>query len=278
MNKILLIMLLGVTVAVGSVYVRQTPSKVPDSPENETIDAVSTNSGLLQKVVPEDLPVVTQEVKYFNEVEGFLAKPLDKDEFPGVVMIHEWWGLNDNIRDTAQQLAAFGYTVLAVDLYNGQVTAEAAQARELVSGLDQQAALQNLRGAVAYLRSVGSTKIGSLGWCFGGGQSLQLALSGEPLDATVIYYGNLVTNSQQLKVINWPVLGIFGDEDQTIPVAEVRQFEHALDQAEVVNEIHVFEGVGHAFANPTGQAYAPDETEAAWDRTLDFLGENLQGL
>jgi carboxymethylenebutenolidase len=111
-----------------------------------------------------------------------------------------------------------------------------------------------------------------LGWCFGGGQSLQLALNTErPLAATVIYYGTLVTNQTELAEITWPVLGIFGAEDQSIPVDTVNQFKAALDANAVTNEIYIYDGVGHAFANPSGGNYAPEETTDAWDKTLAFL-------
>lgn len=124
---------------------------------------------------------------------------------------------------------------------------------------------------VSSVQNVNSSRIASLGWCFGGGHSLQLALNTEkPLAATVIYYGNLVTNQTELAEITWPVLGVFGSEDQSIPVDTVNQFDAALDANGVTNEIYIYEGVGHAFANPSGDNYAPEETADAWEKTLDF--------
>jgi carboxymethylenebutenolidase len=133
-----------------------------------------------------------------------------------------------------------------------------------------------MQGAVNYLGSlenVNSSRIASLGWCFGGGQSLQLALNSEehPLAATVIYYGNLVNDTESLSKIKWPVLGIFGDQDQSIPVDSVMQFEQALNEIGITNEIYIYPGVGHAFANPSGDNYAPKETADAWKKTLVFL-------
>jgi carboxymethylenebutenolidase len=128
------------------------------------------------------------------------------------------------------------------------------------------------------LENVNASRIGSLGWCFGGGQSLQLALNteaGYPLAATVIYYGNLVTDAEELAQIQWPVLGIFGDQDESISVADVNRFEQALNSTGVPNEIYVYQGVGHAFANPSGDNYAPVETSDAWQKTLEFLKRNL---
>src|SRR5688572_24485221 len=128
--------------------------------------------------------VKTEEVAYFGETKGFYARPDDGNTYPGVVMIHEWWGLNDAIKTMARHLAGQGYAVLAVDLYDGKVGGTPDEARVLVSAFDPERGLENMRAAQAYLRTHGSTKIASLGWCFGGGQSLQMALA-EPLDATV---------------------------------------------------------------------------------------------
>jgi carboxymethylenebutenolidase len=219
--------------------------------------------------------VAASEVAYFNGTTGYFAEPRTEGQYPGVVMIHEWWGLNDNIRDMARQLASQGYRVLAVDLF-GQVAQTPDEARAQVSALDQEIALQNLQAAAGYLRDNGSDRIASLGWCFGGGQSLQLGLSEEDLDATVIYYGNLVTDTEALAQLDQPVLGIFGDEDASIPVEDVRTFQATLDDLSVPHEIHVYPGVGHAFANPSGMNYAAEETMDAWEKTLAFLSQNLK--
>lgn len=216
-----------------------------------------------------------QNVTY-GGAQGYLAQPAEPGEWPGVVMVHEWWGLNDHIRAMADALASHGYAVLAVDLFNGSIAQTPEEARAQVQGLDQAEATANLRAAVGYLREeVGAPRVASLGWCFGGGQSLQLALSGEPLAATVIYYGMLDTDVGNLSAIEWPVLGIFGAEDESIPVDRVRAFEDALDEVGVEKEIHVYDGVGHAFANPSGDAYAPQEAMDAWARTLAFLERHV---
>ncbi|RJQ14357.1 dienelactone hydrolase family protein [Candidatus Parcubacteria bacterium] len=224
----------------------------------------------------DEASVLSDEVSYFGGIKGYFVKPKESGNYPGVVMIHEWWGLNENIKQMARQLASEGYNVLAVDLHKGKVAATAEEARALVSSLDQQEALRNLRAAVSFLRNQDSTKIASLGWCFGGGQSLQLALSGEDLDATVIYYGQLISDKTRLSNIKWPVLGIFGDKDSSIPVSSVYDFRDALTFLSIPNEVHIYPGVGHAFANPSGANYAPQETTDAWTKTLTFLAENLK--
>ena len=220
-------------------------------------------------------------VNYYPNATGYLVYPENGTSLPAVVMIHEWWGLNQNIKNEAEKLASEGYVVLAVDLFNGQVATDAQAARNLTSvvSANQQAAIENLKAAVSHLAglpNVNSSRIASLGWCFGGGWSLQLALNtDQPLAGTVIYYGNLVTDPEELSAIDWPVLGIFGAEDQSIPVETVRQFEAGLDSNEIPNEIHIYDGVGHAFANPSGDSYAEQETADAWEKTLDFLSKNV---
>jgi carboxymethylenebutenolidase len=215
-------------------------------------------------------------VAYFQTVNGFYAAPQAPGTYPGVVMIHEWWGLNDQIKDMARTLAREGYQVIAVDLYNGSVAKTPEEARTLSSQLNQDVAVKNLQAAVSYLRAQKAPKIASLGWCFGGGQSLQLSVSGIPLAATVVYYGTPITDTAKLKRITWPVLGIFGEKDTSIPPAKVNDFQTALDSVHIKNSLTVYPGVGHAFANPTGQSYAPRETKDAWSKTLTFLQENLK--
>jgi carboxymethylenebutenolidase len=231
-----------------------------------------------------------QSINYFDGSSGYLVyadttnattasgQQQQQQKLPAVVMIHEWWGLNDNIKDMADELASEGYVVLAADLYNGEVATTPDKAMQLVGTVREnpEQAISNLQSAVQYLASlpnVNSSRIASLGWCFGGGQSLQLALNSEqnPLAATVIYYGNLVNDTNELSKINWPVLGIFGDQDQSIPVESVNAFEQALNETGITNEIYIYPGVGHAFANPSGDNYAPAETADAWEKTLAFL-------
>ena len=240
-------------------------------------------------------------VNYFENANGYLVYPIsttttlpsvesnistnnNNNTFPAVVMIHEWWGLNENIKNMAESLAKKGYVVLAVDLYNGQVANTTELAQNLVSKVRENPSesINNLQHAVRYLSSlenVNSSKIASLGWCFGGGQSLQLALNtepGYPLAATIIYYGNLVSDQESLSKIKWPVLGIFGDQDKSIPVDSVKQFEDALNTNGITNEIYIYKGVGHAFANPSGDNYAPQETQDAWQKTVSFLEKYLK--
>ena len=231
-----------------------------------------TNSNLVKQEAM--FEVTSSDVTYFDDVTGYYSEPAEEGEFPGVVMIHEWWGLNENIKDMADELAGQGYRVLAVDLF-GTVATTPDEARAQTQALDTEIALQNMTAAKEYLNNQGSTKVASLGWCFGGGQSLQMSLNNE-VDATVIYYGSLVTDPAELIKLNSPVLGIFGSEDTSIPVETVNEFEETLNELEYQNDINIYEGVGHAFANPSGANYAPEETMDAWAKTLSFLETNLK--
>ncbi len=224
-----------------------------------------------------EFTVTSETVTYFEDVSGYLAKPVDDGNHPGVIMIHEWWGLNDNIKEMADKLASHGYVVLAVDLYDGKVATTSNQARQLITSFDSEYGIQNMNSAVSLLSNdYSANTVGSIGWCFGGGQSLNLALDNNEMDATVIYYGSLVTNSENLSSIDWPVLGIFAELDKGIPVATVNEFESVLNEIGVDNQIYIYDGVDHAFANPSGERYAPEESKSAWDQTLSFLELNLK--
>ena len=241
--------------------------------ENKTVNYYINSSGYL----------VYPTTSSISSIENNISSTIKNNTLPAVVMIHENKGLNDNIKNMANLLAKEGYVVLAVDLFNGEVTTDQKRASELTQNIRNNStiAIENLKSAVTYLSSltnVNSDKIASLGWCFGGQQSLQLALNSDkehPLAATVIYYGRLVSEPQILSKIQWPVLGIFGDQDQSITVDSVKKFEDALNSNGIPNEIYIYKGVGHAFANPSGDNYAPQETQDAWENTISFLKKYL---
>jgi carboxymethylenebutenolidase len=222
--------------------------------------------------------VKTESVVYFDNYTGFLAIPDTYDQdIPGIIMIHEWWGLNDNIKQTAEDLASHGYVVLAVDLFGKEAATTADDARQQISQYDPETGIANMNAAVDYLESnYGVQKIGSIGWCFGGGQSLNLGLANPDIDATVIYYGSVISDKEKLSSISWPILGIFAGLDTGIPVETVQEFDKALDDLGIQNEIHIYPNVNHAFANPSGDRYAPQETKDAWQKTIMFLQDNLQ--
>ncbi|NJN58084.1 MAG: dienelactone hydrolase family protein [Leptolyngbyaceae cyanobacterium SL_5_9] len=230
--------------------------------------------------------VETEEVTYATidgtPVTGYLARPAEATEpLPALIVIHEWWGLNDNIRMMTERLAGEGYTALAVDLYNGEFAEDPQTARSLVDSVSQnpQLAQENLRQAYQYLEGEQSaTAIASLGWCFGGSWSLNTALLlPDQLDAAVIYYGGqLETDPARLSGLEMPILGIFGALDDNPPVETVREFEAALQSLDKSVEIYVYPGADHAFANPSGMNYDPEAAEDAWERTTAFLEQHLK--
>src|SRR5210317_788600 len=212
-------------------------------------------------------------------VYGHFAAPADVVEpLPAVILIHEWWGLNDNVRAMANRLAGEGYMVLAVDLYNGEVAESREAARQLMLGVveERKVAEDNIRSAYAFLEEAGAPRIGSMGWCFGGGWSLNTAqLFPDALDASVIYYGQVTDDEEKLQPVSAPILGLFGAADTGISVESVEGFRGALERLRKDHEIHIYPGVGHAFANPTGQNYNAEAAEDAWRKTLEFLGRHL---
>ena len=264
MKKTAIFLLLLIVILIGVSFVM---SKTAPLPMGQNIDMLKNADG-------ED--IISEEVNYYGNAKGYYAKPETEGNYPGIVMIHEWWGLNLEIKAMADELASEGYRVLAVDLYNGKIAATSSEARSLSSGINKAEALLNMKEAAEYLRKEGATKIASLGWCFGGARSLELSLSDEKLDATIIYYGQLVTDEKQLAAVDEPVLGIFGEIDTSIPTTTVRMFETALNNLNKTNDIYIYPGVGHAFANPSGMNYSPMATKDAWDRTLAFLDAHLR--
>lgn len=228
----------------------------------------------------ENLSPITAERTTLDGTPGYLARPADDGTYPSVLLIHEWWGLNENIEHMAEILAGHGYVVFAVDLYDGEVATNSSRAGELAGSVrsNPEEAVAKMSRAVDALRAEPYTTnaVASLGWCFGGGQSLQLSLSDAELNATVIYYGSLTTDEAELQHVDGPVLGIFGAEDSSIPVETVEEFNRTLGELGVEREIYIYEGAPHAFANPSGERFHPEATEDAWEKTLRFLDEQLK--
>lgn len=216
-----------------------------------------------------------------QNVYGYFSAPSDVFEpLPALIVIHEWWGLNDNVRAMADRLAGEGYMVLAVDLYGGQTASTPAEARALMLEVveEPEMARENLRGAHQFLTTAGAPRVGSLGWCFGGGWSLNAAqLFPDDLAASVIYYGQVTADEEKLRPVNAPILGLFAADDTGIKVESVEAFRTALERLRKDHEIHIYPGVGHAFANPTGRNYNAEAATDAWDKTVDFLGRHLSG-
>jgi carboxymethylenebutenolidase len=220
-----------------------------------------------------------------GEVKAFLAQPEGKGPFPGVVVIQEWWGLTDWIKENAKRLAAQGYVALAPDLYHGKVADNPNLARQLMQGLPSDRALRDLEAAVSTLAdrdNVKKDKIGVIGWCMGGGFALQLALKDPRIQACVMCYGRVVTEPEKLQPLHATVLGIFGEEDQGITPEAVHAFEAALkkDRKKVAG-IHLYKA-GHGFMRPgdPGQpnpAYREGPAKEAWKEIDAFFAGTLAG-
>ena len=229
-----------------------------------------------------EVEVVVQEGAYAEvdgkSIVGYMAHPEGEVPTAGLIVIHEWWGLNDNVKAMARRLAGAGYLALAVDLYEGEVAEDREAASRLARGSGERTEqiLDNLGQAIDHLEQAGAARIGVIGWCFGGGWSLRTALAfPDAVDATVIYYGRLTTDADELRALSSPVLGIFGALDKGIPVDTVRAFEAALDDLDKEASIHVFENADHAFANPSGTRYNAAAAEDAWAKTLAFFAQHL---
>ena len=231
-------------------------------------------------------PVISQTMAYTEYkdqlVYGYFSAPADMFEpLPAIIMIHEWWGLNDNIRAMADRLAGEGYIVFAVDLYGGKTATTPGEARVLMLEAieESDSGRENIRKAFEFVsETAGAPKVGSIGWCFGGGWSLNTAqLFPDDIDATVIYYGQVTSDDELLRPVNAPILGLFAAEDAGIKVETAIAFQEALERLRKDYEVHIYPGVGHAFANPTGRNYDAATAEDAWRRTLAFFAEHLSG-
>jgi len=212
-------------------------------------------------------------------VSGILYTPQGKGPFPALVVIHEWWGLNDWIKEQASKLADQGYVALAIDLYRGKVATTSDEAHQIMRGVPSDRANRDLLAASAYLRSltnVNPTLVGDIGWCMGGGYALDLAIADPKLKVAVINYGHLATDDASLKKINAAILGIFGGQDKGITPADVNQFESQMKALGKTVEIHSFPNAGHAFQNPNDQRYRADDAAEAWKLTVAFLAKYLR--
>jgi carboxymethylenebutenolidase len=215
-----------------------------------------------------------------ESVQGILYTPAGQGPFPALIVIHEWWGLNGWIKEQASKLSDQGYAALAVDLYRGKVATTPEEAHEIMRGVPEDRAKRDLHAAFEFLRSqpnVKKDRIGAIGWCWGGGYSLDVALQEPALAADVINYGHLATDPAALQKINAPILGIFGGLDKGIPPEDVRKFGEALDKMGKKIEIKIYDDAGHAFENPGNKdGYRAADAENAWKLTTEFLAKNLK--
>ena len=225
----------------------------------------------------------TETVSYKSgdeTVSAFLALPEGAGKHPAIIVIHEWWGLNDWVKEQAQKYAAQGYVALAVDLYRGKVASNPDDAHILMRGLPDDRGMRDLEAAFAYLSSrkdVNAAKIGSVGWCMGGSWSIKLGVDQPKLAACAVNYGWLPSEPALIAKIKAPVLGNFGAEDQGIPPKDVKAFESAMKADGKITDIKIYEGAGHAFENPNNkQGYRAEAAADAGKRMSAFFQKYLQ--
>jgi carboxymethylenebutenolidase len=277
------VMALAAIVVAGALAACERSSPPAPAP---AVAAEQTRSAPTQREAPARAAVLEQQLAYgeakSRNLVGFLAMPADAAEpLPALIVIHEWWGLNDEIKTLTRRLAAEGYVALAVDLYGGATATTPADAEKLMTGVfsDPEAARGNVRQAYEYLEKYAfAPRIGSIGWAFGGSWSLEAALLlPDRLDATVTYYGPLVTDAAKLRAIDVPILGLYGALDESIPARDVIAFRALLtNQLHKNAKILIYPNARHAFASVGGGDYNAEVAAQAWTETLAFLSQNLK--
>ncbi|GAC1541386.1 MAG: hypothetical protein NVS2B9_08430 [Myxococcales bacterium] len=217
-----------------------------------------------------DLPVGSETAK------AYIAKPKGKAK-GAILVLHEWWGLNDWVRHQADLLAKDGYLALAVDLYKGKVATDPAAAGELMKNKDEKWGDAVEAAGFQWLKSnAKGAKLATIGWCMGGGESLNASLAGaKDVSATIIYYGLPVTDVEKLKTLQGPILGIYANQDGWITKDKVEAFDKALTEAGVKHEFHAYDA-DHAFANPSSGKYQAADAKDAWKKTDVCLAANLK--
>ncbi len=257
-----------------------TSAPPPAAPPPAAEEAVTPQRELESRsVISEEMPYaeVGDELVY-----GYFVAPSDMFEpLPAVIMMHEWWGLTDEMRTRADRLAAQGYIVLAVDLFGGQTATDPASARELMLSVveDPESANENIRGAFEFVsETAGAPRVGAIGWRFGGTWALNAALLyPDDLDATVVYYAQVTSDEDELRPVSSPILGLFAADDVSIKIDRVEAFKSALDTLRKDYDIQVYAGVGQRFASESAKTYDRTAATDAWNRTLDFFGRHLAG-
>lgn len=244
-----------------------TPPPVVDStqptPEPGLSSAGELESGIVTYEGPE------------GELMGYLARVPEDIDKPAVIVIQEWWGLNEHIQDVTRRFAEAGFVVLAPDLYHGQVATEPDEARKLAMELSMGDAVAEIQAAMAYLRAQDYTtdQIGIIGFCMGGGLVLQTAVADNSVSAAVPFYGQPVT-PDQADSIDAAVLSFLGTQDG-ISAAAYESMHERLEGNGVPNHFQLYEGAQHAFFNETRASYDADAAADAWDRTLSWFDEYL---
>jgi carboxymethylenebutenolidase len=284
--------MLGSTAAASSVLAAcaaspENPRPVVEEPTaggaatQPTAAAAETGAEITAGPSPAAGGLVTESVEYpdlggAETLSGYLAAPAAAGGAPGVVVIQEWWGLDDHIKEVTGRLAGAGFVALAPDLYHGVVATEPDEARKQVMALDMAEAVREIQAAVDYLKTrpdVSGDKIGVVGFCMGGGLALQTVAADEDVGAAVAYYGEPLP-AERASTVKAPVQAHYGTADRFEPAA-IEAMDTGLDESGFANEVHMYEGAGHAFLNDQRESYHAAAAQEAWDRTVAFFRAHL---
>lgn len=206
-------------------------------------------------------------------VKGYAAYPMAEGKYPGIVVIQEWWGLDEHIRDVTRRFARQGYTAIAPDLFHDDVVNEPSEAQKLAMGLDRGRAVRDTRAAIDYIKNseLSNGNVAVIGYCLGGGVSLLTATQDDGVSATVVYYGGIPDPADLLDSVNSPVLAVYGSDEAD----RANQLESELNARGKSVEKHIYEGATHGFFNDSGQGHHAEASADAWEKTLAFLSANV---
>ena len=211
------------------------------------------------------------------EVHGYLSEPEDQEPKAGLIVIQEWWGLTDDIKEIADRYAVEGYVAFAPDFFHGEVATEPDEARKLAMSMERDVAAQEIDASIAWLKAEhGVAKVGCVGYCMGGGLTLATAVRpGSKVDAVHVYYGGGMPSAEQIATMTAPVLGSYGAEDGGIPVDQVDTLRETLTAAGVPNDITVYPGAQHSFFNDTRPAYHEEAAMDSWMKSIEWFDQYL---
>ena len=210
------------------------------------------------------------------EISGYLSEP-EETPTAGIIVIQEWWGLTEDIKEIADRYAAEGYLAFAPDLYHGEIAIEPDEARKLAMSMERDIAAQEIDGAISWLRDEHNvSKAGCVGYCMGGGLTLAAAIRpSSGVVAVHVYYGGGMPSADQIATISVPVLGSYGSEDGGIPVEQVDMLRATLEDNNIPNDITVYQGAQHSFFNDTRPAYHEQAAMDSWVKSVNWFENYL---
>jgi carboxymethylenebutenolidase len=258
---------------------KPTDTKPAEAKKNLTGQITEEEFKKLHELRKDAVPPRKGNMIEIAKAKAYLSIPAGaKGPMPAVIVIHEWWGLNDNVMFWTDRIAAEGYAAIAVDLYGGIVATTPDEAMAAMRKVDDKRATEIMLAAMKFAKEdprIQATSRASIGWCFGGGMSLKLALAAPDLDAAVMYYGHPEMDPKALEMLKAPLLGIFGAKDKSIPPEVVKEFDDALTTAKKEHKFFSFDA-DHAFANPSNPHYDEKNASDAWEKARTFLAEHLK--